>query len=87
VINLMASVNYTAKTSMEVGVRVESENPLTGERRHTASAYFTFVALDELGRPCEVPPVLAETESERRRHEAARVRREARLARRPRVTT
>ena len=87
VINLMASVNYTARTSMEVGVRVESENPLTGERRHTASAYFTFVALDDSGHPCEVPPVLAETESERRRHEAARARREARLAHRPRENT
>ena len=76
---LCACVNYTARTSMEIGVRVESENPLTGERRHTASAYFTFVALDDLGHPTPVPPVAPETEVEQRRFEEASARRAHRL--------
>ena len=82
---LKASVNAAFHTSMEVGVRVESEHPLTGERRHTSSAYFTFVALDERGRPTEVPPVLPEGAEERRRHDEALRRREARLAERARA--
>ncbi len=77
---LKASVNYTDKTSMEVGVRVDAENPLTGERRHTSSAYLTFVALDGQGRPVKVPHVVPETETEKRRYAAARKRRDARLA-------
>ena len=52
---------------MEIGVRIESENPLTGERRHTSSAYLTFVGLDDLGKPTEVPQVLPQTEDEKRR--------------------
>ena len=79
VVNLMASVNYTARTSMEVGVRVESENPLTGERTHTASAYFTFVALDAQGRPQEVPRVLPESPDEQRRCREAEARRARRV--------
>lgn len=84
---LKASVNAAFRTSMEVGVRVESEVPTTGERRHTSSAYFTFVALDELGRPAEVPPAKPETAEEQRRFEAALQRREARLkgVRKPRA--
>lgn len=66
---LRSSVNYTGKTSMEVGVRVESENPLTGERKHTSSAYFTFVALDEYGKPTAVGPVVPETPEEKRRYD------------------
>lgn len=77
---LKASVNYTDKTSMEVGVRVDAENPLTGDRRHTSSAYLTFVALDGKGRPVKVPHVIAETETEKRRYAAAQKRRNARLA-------
>lgn len=77
---LKASINYTDKTSMEVGVRVDAENPLTGERRHTSSAYLTFVALDDQGRPVKVPHVVPETETEKRRYTAARKRRDARLA-------
>ena len=77
-----ASVNFAGTTSMEVGVKVCAQNPVTGEERHTNTCYATFVALDENGRPARVPPVLAETEEEKRRFEAGRVRREERLARR-----
>lgn len=77
-----ASVNFAGTTSMEVGVKVCAQNPITGEERHTNSCYATFVALDETGRPTRVPPVLPETDEERRRFEAGRVRREERLARR-----
>lgn len=79
-INLRASVNYTAKTSMEIGVRVDAENPLTGETVHTASAYLTFVALGADGKPAPVPPVKAETAEEKRRYKAAEIRRQNRLA-------
>ena len=78
---LRASVNYADRTSMEVGVRIEAEHPLTGEKRHTSSAYLTFVALDEEGRPTPVPKVAPATEDEERRYEAARKRRKERLRR------
>jgi len=64
---------------MEIGVRVESENLLTGEVRHTASAYLTFVALDKAGKPAQVPPLILETEVEKRRNQEAQIRREARI--------
>jgi acyl-CoA hydrolase len=67
---------------MEVGVRVESENLITGEVRHTASAYLTFVALDKEGRPQSVPQLSLETEEEMRRNREARTRRAMRLAER-----
>ncbi len=76
---LKASVNYTDRTSMEVGVRIEAENPLTGEKLHTSSAYLTFVALDERGKPAPVPKAVPETEEEKRRYQEARERREERL--------
>jgi acyl-CoA hydrolase len=76
---LKASVNYAGTTSMEVGVRAEVEQRYTGERRHTSSAYLTFVALGEDGTPAEVPPVLPETETEKRRYEEAKRRRAERL--------
>ncbi len=79
VVNLKASVNFVSKTSMEVGVRVDAENPITGECFHTASAYLTFVALDRDGRPAPVPPVLAETEDQKRRQKAGERRRQLRL--------
>ena len=79
-----ASVNFTGTTSMEIGVKVYAQNPITGEERHTNTCYATFVALDENGRPAPVPPVLPETDEEKRRFEAGRARREERLARRRR---
>ena len=79
---LTARVNAVWRTSMEVGVRVESENPRTGDSRHTGTAYFTMVALDEDGRPTEVADVRIETEVEERRSREAQVRRANRLAER-----
>ena len=73
-------MNYTHRTSLEVGVRVEAENLLTGEKRHTNTCYLTFVALDQAGRPVPVPPVLPETEEERRRYREAEARRAQRVA-------
>ncbi|MGB4269063.1 MAG: acyl-CoA thioesterase [Spirochaetota bacterium] len=78
-LRLKASVNYVGTTSMEVGVRVEAENFITGEVRHTASAYLTFVALDEHGKPKKVPPLQLETEDEKRRYHEAEIRRKKRL--------
>jgi hypothetical protein len=63
----------------EVGVRVDSENPLTGEFTHTATAYTTFVALDDHGRPTQVPPIHPKTPNEKRRYIAAQKRRESRI--------
>ncbi len=71
---LKASLNWTGKTSMEVGVRVEAENIQTGEVRHIASAYLTFVALGENGKPKTIPSVRPETEDEERRFEEAKDR-------------
>jgi len=79
VLFLKASLNLVGRTSMEVGVRVESENPITGEIRNTASAFLTYVALDESGKPTEVAPLILETDDEKRRNEDAQARREARL--------
>jgi acyl-CoA hydrolase len=86
---LQSSVNHAFHTSMEVGVKVLSENILTGERRHTSSAYVTYVAIDLNGRPHPVPPVIPETAADRRRFREAGKRRVARLALRhkgPRAT-
>jgi acyl-CoA hydrolase len=80
-----AMVNAVWRTSMEVGVRVEAENPLTGERRHTSSAYLTMVALDDRGEPTQVPPLVAESEAEQRRQREAEVRRRNRLAEREEI--
>lgn len=82
VVNLKASVNFVSKSSMEVGVRVDAENPIEGSFHHTASAYLTFVALDDQGKPTLVAQVLPETAEQRRRFEAAKIRRSMRLARR-----
>ncbi|HEY7856200.1 MAG TPA: acyl-CoA thioesterase [Terriglobales bacterium] len=79
---LKASVNRAFKTSMEVGVKVYSENMLSGERRHTSTAYLTFVALDDNGQRVPVPPVVPETADEQRRYEAAATRRAYRLRQR-----
>jgi acyl-CoA hydrolase len=77
---LKASVNFAGRTSMEIGVLCMAENPRDGMRRHTASAYFTFVALSDDLKPVEVPPVRPDTPVEIRRHNEARRRRETRLA-------
>lgn len=82
VIMLKASLNRAFRTSMEIGVKVFSEDILTGEKKHTTSAYVTFVALDEEHRPKPVPPVLCETDQDRRRYREALVRRKQRLAHR-----
>lgn len=77
-----ACLNYTGRTSMEVGVRVEAENMYTGEVRHVASAYLTFVALGKEGKPTEVPRLILETPQDERRHAEAQNRRKNRLAER-----
>ncbi len=77
---LKASVNYVGRTSLEVGVRVETENLRTGERKKTGSAYLTFVAIDENGKPIPVPPLSPQTPEEKRRYEEAKIRRKQRLA-------
>lgn len=76
---LKAAVNFAGRTSMEVGVKVLSENPLTGKQQHTSSAYLTFVALDEQGNPTEIPPLQLETTEDKRRFAEARERRNLRL--------
>ena len=78
-VTFRASLNYVGRTSVEVGVRVEAENLITGDVRHTASAYLTFVALDRNGRPLEVPQLILETDEEIRRNGEARARREMRI--------
>jgi acyl-CoA hydrolase len=81
VLSIMASVNYAHRTSMEVGVKMWSEARGSGERSHVASAYLTFVSLDpDTGTPSPVPPVIPETDDERRRYQAAIERRERRIA-------
>lgn len=74
-----ASLNLVGRTSMEIGVNVEAENLITGEVRHTASAYITYVALGKNGRPVAVPPLIIETDEEMQRNREAQVRREIRL--------
>jgi acyl-CoA hydrolase len=77
---LRASVNRVFNTSMEVGVKVWVENYLSGQNRHVSSAYLTFVAIDEAGNKLPVPPVIPETEDEKRRFEDAARRRDIRRA-------
>jgi acyl-CoA hydrolase len=78
-VHIRATVNYAGRTSMEVGVRVDSENPLTGEMTHTSTAYTTFVALDDHGRPAQVPPVIPSSPDEKRRLDEAIKRRASRM--------
>lgn len=82
VVTLMASVNHARRSSCEVGVRIEAENSLTGETFHTASAYFTMVALGSDLKPAAIPPIIPETELEKKRFEAAATRWEERLRQR-----
>ncbi|MFD0697084.1 acyl-CoA thioesterase [Paenibacillus sp. GCM10027628] len=80
-IQLEAFVTWTHRSSMEVYVKVEAENLLTGEKKTTATSYLTFVALDETGQPCPVPAIIPETEEEKRLFETAEARYEARKLR------
>ena len=71
---LRASINYIGETSMEVGVRVEAENLITGEVRHTNSAYLTMVAMGKNRRPIKVPKIMPKTQDERRRFDEGKMR-------------
>lgn len=83
IVILKSQVNRVFHSSLEVGVEVYSENVLTGEKKHTTSAFVTFVAIDANTRkPKSVPPLIVKTEEEKRRFEEAGVRREVRLAQR-----
>lgn len=77
---ISAELTYAGRTSMEAEVQVEAENPITGERTHTNTAYLVYVALDDAGRPVLVPPIIAETETEKIKLEEARKRQSHRLA-------
>ena len=84
-VTVKASVNAAWRTSMEVGVRVESENVRTGEVTHTSTAYLTMVALTEEGEPTPVPGVEATTDDETRREREAQMRRDNRLRERDEI--
>jgi acyl-CoA hydrolase len=84
-VTFSACVNAAWRTSMEVGVRVEAEDPLSGEVRHTNTAYLTMVALDDDGKPAPVPTLMAETPAEQRRMREAELRRANRLAEREEI--
>lgn len=84
-VTLSASVNAAWRTSMEVGVRVDAENPRTGEVRHTNTAYLTMVALDDDGTPAPVPALIVTSSTEQRRLREAELRRANRLAEREQI--
>jgi acyl-CoA hydrolase len=77
---LNAEVTYTGRTSMEVEVQVVAENPITGERTHTNTAYLVYVAMGDDGKPIPVPPLIAENPAEKARMQAAKERQQRRLA-------
>ncbi len=81
VVTVRAMVNDVGRTSLEVGVRVEAENVVTGRHVHTSSAYLVFVALDGQSHPRPVPPIIPENEEQIQRQHEAKLRREGRLAR------
>jgi len=83
-VRLRSSVNRAFRTSMEVGVKVWVDDLIRGAQQHVSSAYLTFVAIDAGGRGVEVPPVVPETEDEKRRYAEAGARREYRLSQRRR---
>ena len=76
-VTFLASVNFTGRSSMQIGIKIFAENLRTGQKRHTNSCYFTMVCLDDRGRPREVPHIVPETAEEKRRYEEGRKRREA----------
>ncbi len=86
-LTVRAAVNDVGTTSLEIGVRVEVEDVITGERMHTSSAYLVFVALDEEGKPRPVPPLIAETDAEQRRQREAKIRRRTRLEHREAIAS
>ena len=79
VVTLFASVNRVFNTSMEAGVKVYAENHTKGTKKHTNSAYLTFVSVDETGKPVKAPEIIPESEEEKRRFAKALQRRESRL--------
>jgi acyl-CoA hydrolase len=78
-VTAFARVNFAGRTSMEIGVKVIAENVMTGDKRHTNSCYLTYVALDDAGQPTPVPPVVPETDDEKRRYDRAAQRRATRV--------
>ena len=86
-VTCLATVNAAWRTSMEVGVRVQAEDIRTGDVTHTSTAYLTMVALDDEGRPAQVPPLEPETEDEQRRGREAQLRRDNRLAERDQIVS
>lgn len=82
VVRIYAMVNRAFRTSMEVGVKVLREDPINGSSAHVATAYLTFVAIDQYGKPLPVPPIEPRTADEQRRYEAAEIRRQQRLEQR-----
>ncbi len=82
IVNLEAWMNYVGHSSMEVEVRVTSENPFTAETSKTCRAFITYVAMDDKGEPREVPRLILESEEDKRNYAMAKERRENRLGRR-----
>jgi acyl-CoA hydrolase len=82
VLTLYASINRAFKTSMEIGVRAEREDPLNNSRVHVGSSYLTFVAIDTYGKPIPVPELFPQLPDEKRRFEEANIRRSFRLQQR-----
>jgi uncharacterized protein (TIGR00369 family) len=76
---LTAELTHAGRTSMEVEIQVQAENPISGERKHTNTAYAVYVALDDAGKPVAVPALIAETDEEKRRQAEARERQARRL--------
>ena len=74
ILKLQSSVNYAHTTSMEIGVRIDAEDPFTGDVMHTATAYLTFVAIDDKNKPTKIPKIIPETDDEKRRYERAKER-------------
>jgi len=79
VVRIYAMVNRAFRTSMEVGVKVLREDPINGSTAHVATAYLTFVAIDQYGKPLPVPPIEPRSSDDQRRYEAAEIRRQQRL--------
>ena len=80
IVHIQSMANFTGRTSMEIGVRVDTEDPETGKTWLNVTAYLTFVAIDKkTGKPTEVPPLAPETDAEKRRFEEAKIRRKSRI--------